>query len=216
MKTIQYNIYKYRELSDEAKQTARKHFEKNYDDSPYADDARASAKLAQEIYNKFKNIDGEICGTRLYAWIVNNIQPEIELRKFYYYSNNSNSIHSYYSDGSAKKYYKRGRFSRIQIDTDWSCGLSGMCYDYNFLKPIVEFMANPTDKTSNEDLARVSLDCIFRELMEQEYMAFFEEDQLSDYADINDYHFDEHGRIANIPHSAKEISELSEIISHIC
>lgn len=213
METIKLNIYRYSELSDEAKQSAMRYFEKHYDDSCYAEQARLSAREAQKIYDKFRHIEREIKGARLYKWIVNNILPELETRKFYHIM--GNRVVSYYSDGRASQYHK-GRFSRIQRETGWTYGLTGVCYDCDFLGPLYDFMNKPTDNTDNDDLARTDLDYIFRQIMDREYEDFFDDEWLSEYAgmNMNTHYFDKHGNhVCNslIPDDIK-----MDIYSDIC
>lgn len=68
-----------------------------------------------------------LCGKLLFRYINNNIMPHITKGKYY-------SIGKYI-DG---KYTYKCRRSRVILGYEDNCPLTGMCYDYYLLKPIID------------------------------------------------------------------------------
>lgn len=69
-----------------------------------------------------------LCGKLLFRYINNNIMPHITKGK--YYSTGK------YIDG---KYNYKCRRSRVILGYEDNCPLTGMCYDYYLLKPIIDY-----------------------------------------------------------------------------
>lgn len=69
-----------------------------------------------------------LCGKLLFRYINNNIMPHITKGK--YYSKGK------YIDG---KYNYKYRRSRVILGYEDNCPLTGMCYDYYLLKPIIDY-----------------------------------------------------------------------------
>ena len=148
--TITKEIFSFDELSDEAKEKARDWWRDGGLDDVWCRERQDSYYAAEKIYKDLHNIDGEISGSRLYAWIQNNLShiwTEI-------------CVFSKHEDGGFKsnwwdyKYdcvkYRNSRIKRV--NNIEGCPLTGVCYDYDFLQPIIEFMKCPSKDTSNEDL----------------------------------------------------------------
>lgn len=69
-----------------------------------------------------------LCGKLLFRYINNNIMPYITKGK--YYSTGK------YIDG---KYNYKCRRSRVMLEYKDNCPLTGMCYDFYLLKPIIDY-----------------------------------------------------------------------------
>lgn len=192
MKTIELKLYSFNELSDEAKEKAISEWLSgggSYDF--YYSERIASYRKAMEIYNQLKSIENEISGSRLVAYIENN------------FSNlwrNKNRI-SKHKDGKFKNcYYSykydclKFRVSRIfETNNIDNCPLTGVCYDIDFMEPIINFMKNPSSKITNIDLCEdmPSYESIYD--MDIEYMSSYE--YVSEHFEANDYEFTEDGKI---------------------
>lgn len=70
-----------------------------------------------------------LCGKSLFRYINNNIMPYIIKGKYF-------STSGKYIDG---KYKYRHKYSRVMFDYGDNCPLTGMCYDYYLLKPIIDY-----------------------------------------------------------------------------
>lgn len=70
-----------------------------------------------------------LCGKLLFRYINNNIMPYIIKGKYF-------STSGKYIDG---KYKYRHKYSRVMFDYGDNCPLTGMCYDYYLLKPIIDY-----------------------------------------------------------------------------
>jgi hypothetical protein len=152
MKTIEIKLFKFNELSEEAKQTAID----NYRNGPYFDDfwgpdRLASYKAAEKIYKDLRHIQEKIKGARLVAWIQNNLS---------HLWTDTNRI-SKHADGKIKNSYFQYKYDnpvRVKLSKVFktnnleNCPLTGVCYDFDFLQPIIDFLRNPDKNTTNLDL----------------------------------------------------------------
>lgn len=144
MRTVTETVYTYAELSEKAKQAVKSSWK--YDDF-WCEERKISMKEAQKLYNildpaNYDNYILDISGLRLYKYIVNNILPKLKL-------------HFKYVKGGGKyeshKAKSGERLSKIQYSYEPS-NLTGLCYDYDFLKPIMDFLKKPDENTTNLDL----------------------------------------------------------------
>lgn len=151
MKTIEIKLYKFAELSEEAKQTAIDNYRYQDNDDFWETDRLASYKAAKNIYDDLHNIQEEIKGARLVAWIENNLS---------HLWMNTNVI-SKHADGKIKnsyfayKYHNpiKYRLSKIfKTNNLDNCPLTGICYDFDFLQPIIDFLREPDKHTTNLNL----------------------------------------------------------------
>lgn len=106
-----------------------------------------------------------LCGKLLFRYINNNIMPYIIKGKYF-------SMSGKYIDG---KYKYKHKYSRVMFDYGDNCPLTGMCYDYYLLKPIIDYYnawcTYPED-FSLEDLMRQCYDNFFKSWHEEyEYWA---------------------------------------------
>lgn len=151
MKEIVLKVYKFDELSKDSQEKIIERERWNVMEqcmSAYNVDYEASMKAFGELTNAkvydyevgystcnfsygFKHSDiftENLCGKLLFRYINNNIMPHITKGKYY-------SIGKYI-DG--KYNYKRRR-SRVILGYEDNCPLTGMCYDYYLLKPIIDY-----------------------------------------------------------------------------
>lgn len=188
MRTEEIKIYKFDELSDEAKERAREWYREGMDDF-WMHERQESYQQAEEIYDALHSIEEEISGARLYAWIENNLSHIWD--KSCYYSK--------HIDGSIKKdwwSYKydciKKRRSRIKVVNNIEgCPLTGVTYDYDFLLPIIEFMKKPDSSTTNLDLELPS----YRDVAERDWEYMTSDEAVDETLEINDYEFTEDGNI---------------------
>lgn len=113
-----------------------------------------------------------LCGKLLFRYINNNIMPYIIKGKYF-------STSGKYIDG---KYKYRHKYSRVMFDYGDNCPLTGMCYDYYLLKPIIDYYnvwcTYPED-FSLEDLMGQCYDNFFKSWHE-EYEHWVDDEDLED------------------------------------
>jgi hypothetical protein len=182
MKTIEIKVYRFDELSEKAKEKAKESF--GYD-NPWENEIAESMRLAGGIYDEINKSD--LSGLRLYKWIVNNILPDLTAQKKYYVSNGS--YNSYFS--VKRKIYagEKARFSKIIKEID-ALHLTGVCFDYDFLEPLFDFLRNPIG-----DLSHVDVYYICDRIVEKEREYFFMDANFSEHCDINGIMFYENGKM---------------------
>lgn len=133
-------------------------------------DFRFKFKYNDPIYCHPTDYDKDIypnnlCGKLLFRYINNNIMPRIIKGRYF-------STPCKYVDG---KYEYKHKYSRVMFDYGDNCPLTGMCYDYYLLKPIIDYYnawcTYPED-FSLEDLMRQCYDNFFKSWHEEyEYWA---------------------------------------------
>lgn len=163
MRTETISIYKFSELSEKAKQRAiDKH---QYKDFWYSD-RKASYDAAKELYNKIRNIEGDVSGIRLYKFIQNNILPELRNRLLYYKQEGYEKGYSKYFSSKIQG-QKTARFSKIQYNEE-ATNLTGYSSDYAFLEPIFDFLKEPSVDMTSDRLYNVNLDRIWETLAQED------------------------------------------------
>lgn len=150
MKTIEIQLYKFNELTEKAKQTAINNWRNNGIEDVFQSERIDSYKKAKEIFKQLGNIEGEIFGSRLIAYIENNFSHLwTENNRISKHVNGkfNNCYYSYKSDCQSFKISKIFKTNNLE-----NCPLTGVYYDYVFLAPIIDFYSNPSKKTSNLNL----------------------------------------------------------------
>lgn len=183
MKTIELTLYEFSELSHEAQQVAIANLDLNYEMEFIWQDTLETIKVFQRIFPiEYQEIDytygnasckyvgqenhRNLSGIRLLKLLENNYLPDI--RKGKYRSTNSVAKHpcvkvTTYKNGNTFSAF----YSRIFFEYD-NCPLTGTCYDYDILKPILDFRKNPNDSITFEELLQ---DCLvsLAKALEREY-----------------------------------------------
>lgn len=188
MKQVTINLYEFSELSPKAKEKAKSQF---YDRcNPWGYEIYESMGEARKIYDKFNCPKETVSGIRLYKFIQNHILPCLRHYKLYYKDNGTTC--SYYA---SKKTDSNSRFSKIDFD-EYGYNLTGYCADYDFLKPIFDFLKNPTARKNSEDFYNTDLEMILNRVNESEIEAFFEDSNFAEHCEANGYFFTEYGELA--------------------
>lgn len=157
MRTIETILYKFDELSETAKSFAINEYIENYfqynRNYDFDDEISASFKKAEEIYDSLENIEGEIKGARLYTWLINNVASEWIRPDYFCFDGNDKIIHNDFSYKYTQGKYKKSRV--FETNNTENCPLTGVCYDFEFLEPIINFLKKPDSLTTNLGLAKL-------------------------------------------------------------
>lgn len=184
MKEITVKVYKFNELDERAKEKVVERWQSRCDFAdPYSSEYEATLKkferiMGIEIRNwsvdscrydyrvvfdlvtlipngDYREVDGdEIHGKYLWRYIMNNVWYNMFPSKKFY------DVNAGYD--REKKRWNKQRFSWV-IREDWKdCVLTGMCYDYDILKPIADYLSKPyNDNYTLRDLVEDCLDNFF-------------------------------------------------------
>lgn len=209
MRTITVELFKFAELSEDAKKIALANVRNKFlshDDFDYSE-YKASLDafcndLGIEINDWSYGLDGcdvdysldnvmgdRISGARLYTWIMNNVkglQPGPRV-----YTVPRDVVR--YGFKSVDHVVKR--MSGIYRAAD-CCNYTGVCHDETLLQPFREFLKNPTDETQLADLIRDAIDGYCSAMLEE--LEYQETDEYTaDYIDGNgdDLEFTAYGSI---------------------
>lgn len=176
MKTIEIKILTFEELSQEAKETAIQQFRERQQHDFIYEDARATVEAFNKVFNieegrrswldySISHIEDnilELSGIRLRTYIINNFYNDIFKPKFIKSLKNTEARHrnvknKTYKNGNKSAFY----YSAINVSID-GCPLTGMCYDYDMLKPIYEFLEfKDIEKCKNTTFADLIEDCFY-------------------------------------------------------
>ena len=192
MRQIAISIYDYNELSEESKNNAYSYWLEHifFFDDEY-----------KESLNKFCDIfslKGVEYGFDEYNYYINcstlsrydNTLKDIKGLKLYKYLWNY-----YFDDLYGYRYYWshtigcfKNRRSRILINKDNSCVLTGSCWDYYLVKPLHDFMEHySNEKYENTTLKELLSQCLhdFIEAMQKDYEYSISKEAFEE--DINNY-----------------------------
>lgn len=155
MRTLEIKLYKFSELSEEAKKVAIENYRNEGVEDFWWSERVASFEKAEKIYQSIAdacNYGKTIKGARLYTWIMNNLSDQwLDTKCISKEADGKFSIseYEYKYNGSTKK--RRSKiFKQNNLD---NCFLTGVCYDTDFMQPIIDFLKNPSEDINNEDLA---------------------------------------------------------------
>ena len=199
-RTITKTVYELSELEGSAKEEALHNMILNFD-YPWGSENEDTLREFEKIFPvkvkrfqyggyggkyidfDFENYDeiADLSGIRLMKYIYNNYFYDIYKGKYYNkcYAENGRFIHKY-------------RYSKIKFEE--CCNLTGYCIDIDILKPIWDFLKNPNDFTTFEDLMQECLES-WLSACEKDHDGFYGEESLIEHAEINNIEFDENGNI---------------------
>jgi len=210
METKSYNVYKYSELSDDAKESAIEQFRTDMD-YPWNTENVATLDAFCDIFgitcndwsyggcNSYINANTmpgfdyseveEFTGIRLLKYIYNNYYSDLVSAKQYWATFKEGKIEHKNCVGTNSKHRK----SKISVDK-YPCVFTGYCMDNEITGPIFDFLDNPCDNTTIEDLLQNCLES-WVSACNSDYEACFEEDYIVDMIEANDYDFTAEGKI---------------------
>ena len=213
MKKVEVAIYKFEELSKNAKEEARLNIEEMYTGMEM--DAQDINKTMENFASFFdislKNwqLDSFVRYTYSYESNVENMDY-LRLRKYL--------LNNYYDAFYLKRYYgemdytKLNKISKNRVVTDYSicaqrisrilfkdtdCPFTGVCWDIDILKPLNEFIRNPTKGTTWEHL----FDACFKNLINAYKISleYYESDEyIIDTCNNNNHMFFANGQLYNL------------------
>lgn len=213
MRTECKTIFKINELSDEAKEKALKKWCEKHE-FVWGDEVVATLEKGAELfgfkltnycidYNSANRSSAstsfrydyedeifDLTGRRLYAYLVHMTSEFIKPIVYSLHANGKkkSSYFAYKYDGCTKK-----RFSRIiRVDTIDDYPMTGVCYDYSFLEPLVKFLKEPNNTTTFKELFDDCIHGLFVDV-EAEWESELTMEYFEDHAEANNYEFFEDG-----------------------
>jgi hypothetical protein len=201
MQTITLELFKFNELSEDAKQTAIDNYRYSGNHCGDAGEIIDSAKAASELFNlktgrqysdvSTCHIDDDILelkGVRAYKYLLNNYGGELFKRAYIKHYDTHKIIPQFYCERKTYKNGNKSTFVYSKYKTTDSCVLTGFCYDDDILQPVYDFLAKPCKNTTIQD--------IFEELGEAIAKAFADyedwvtsDEYISEVLECNNYDF---------------------------
>ena len=213
MKTVTVQTFSFSELSENAKQVAIKNYRNNCNNNPSEFDYNEAYQSVKAFHNIFgtkeslyynswleistENIDDDILclrGVRLYKYIVNNFYDNLFKPKYLKYfdkhfkhkmiQNKTNNTGQQYSFA----------YSNIQKSNDYV--LTGVCWDYDLLQPIYDFLTKIYDCITYKDLLE---NCFISLKKSLEYQSeFYDTDEyITEQLESDDIDYLESGKQFN-------------------
>ncbi len=210
MKTITVNLYQFSELSEDAKEKVIENFRDGNTDFWFLDEVRNSFDKFCDLFSiKWSQIDyqepyrneysiqlddciKELSGQRLATYIWNNYKNDLFKRK-YLKSFDGHKKHINIVNHTAKGTRKEYCNYYSSLKKDNSCVLTGVCYDYDLLQPIYDFLDKPTDT----DFETLLNDCIYSlcHSVSSEIDYQNSDEAITETIEANEYYFDEDGNL---------------------
>lgn len=207
MRTIRTKVYKFSELSKQAKENAVNNYRnEGYYNQFYFEEVIESCKAMAYLFDlKFgrgytdircSHINDDILelkGIRLLKYVVNNYWQYLFKGKYY------GKLVDTFKDGSkipVSKEHPAGlrhvkRYSKCTFEN--SCTLTGVCYDNDILQPVYDFLKRPGLSTTFEDLIKDIENAIQKTF--DEVQDWINSDEfIQDEIEANEYEFTADGR----------------------
>ena len=138
-----------------------------------------SHKYSEEVMN--------LKGIRLLKYIHNNFFDAIFKGKYFSLWSKKEKTYKYHKEGCS---VLKSRHSKVMFTKD--CTLTGVCYDLGILDPIYDFIKNPSENVTFEDLIQRCLDNFEEAIDRQEEYNNSDEGVLES---LEDNEFTEDGKI---------------------
>jgi len=201
MRTITTTVYKFNELSDEAKDNAIENYRNSDKEYFWLDENRETMEKFAKLFpievtnwsyggrgegvSFTSSMDGaieELTGQRLATYLWNNYKRDLFKGK--YYSKQR-------ATSTPEKYQYVKRYSRIQLEN--SCVLTGYYMDNEILDPIYQFLDSPR----NINFLELLEECFDAWVMacNQEIESQDSDEYIADHLEANNYEFTEEGEI---------------------
>ena len=209
MKTVEINICKFSELSEEAKGSVINKWRNNGIDVNYIyDEAYATVNKFNELFGinegsrswldfNTDHIDDsilELKGIRLRTYIINNFWHGLYKGKYFSLWSKKDISFKHYKNGYP---VLKSRNSKVIFDN--SCTLTGVCYDHSMLQPVYDLIEwnEKSDYNSNLDFESLIEDCFhnLKSDLESEVEYMNSDEAITETIEANDYDFTEDGDI---------------------
>lgn len=209
MKTIEINLYKFDELSEQAKQRAIENERLNGIDTSFIyDEARNKVEWFCDIFNCFSDsrnwleynyFDAEheeilsFTDERLRKFIINNFWHDLHIGKYYSLWSKKDQNPHYTPNGSAPWGKLKTRYSKNNIRAFMR--FTGVCYDESILQPIYEFLdGKGYELYTIDELFTACFQKLSNDI-DNQIEAMLSDEYISEQLQCNDYNFLESGEI---------------------
>jgi hypothetical protein len=204
-------VYRFRELSDKAKEKAHDKWSNDGWEFPWESDWQHTLKEFADDFpieitdwevstSRHSYVDltftgsdelAEISGIRLMAHLYHNHFSSLFRGRYYSLWSKTDRNPHWTEDGSAPRGALKLRHSKVMFDSQ-ACVLTGYMADENILEPMYAFLKEPDPKMTYEALLRQCLDSWVSGYAEDmEYCSSME--YFADEAEANEYEFDING-----------------------
>jgi len=204
MRTIEVCLYKFDELSEDAKRNALDNY--NVDTVHYWNDAHQTVKDFHNLFGTREGRDSwldiyiehvdsnilELSGFRLQKFLWNNFHDVLFSKKTFSLWSKKDVSYKHYKDG-----YPVLKQRKSKVLTTSCCVLTGWCYDDDILEPIYKFLEcrNFDNSPGFEGLLYECLESLRKSLENEDEYNESDEAKIREI-EANDYEFDEVGNIA--------------------
>lgn len=196
-------LYKFDELSDEAKERARNWYREGNEFGWFGEchDSIKAFEKALPIKIRDYELGGyrpssvsfsvtddnvvELKGLRLRTWLINHFWNDLEEGK-------------YYIGANGRTVSLDAKHRRSNATKEVSCPFTGVCYDENLLDPIRDFIFKFTPRQAETTLKELLEDCFssLQKAIEDEIEYQNEDEQVDESIRANEYEFYENGERA--------------------
>lgn len=206
MRTIRIKLYKFNELSKDAKEKAINDW-RNSDNYFYFQEIEESVKSVIELFNlktgrtlddiRTSHIDDcilELKGVRLYKYLINNYSNDLFKPKYIKLINGIKTGKQFIF--KVHKDHKGEPYTQIYSKNFVSdcCTLTGICYDNDILQPVYDFLKKPESNTTFEDLIKDIENAISKCYRDTEEWINSDE-YIIETIEANEYEFTQDGKL---------------------
>lgn len=213
MRTIRRKVYKFSELSEQAKEKAVNNFRNEGIDTDYIYDE--ACQTVEEFHKLFGTSEGrntwlecntnsiddnilELKGVRLRTYLLNNFGADLYSGKYYKsWGSEKKLFHKKVTSKASKnkdgKYFWNAYYGLPLAPFNHSCELTGVCYDEYLLQPIYDFIesGHKTDSFKYVTFQMLLDDCFesLERSLESEVEYRNSAEAISEDIEANEYEF---------------------------
>ena len=217
MRTIRTKIYLFSELNSAAQEKAINDFRNSGVETDFIYfDIEKTVKAFNDVFNiktgrnswlefSTNHIDDDILnlsGLRLRKYLLNNFGATLYQRKYLKNGGISDNFKKYHPMRKQREILEncenKGKisvsyYSNIFVSEN-ECNLTGVCYDYDIMQPIYDFLKNPDQNTNFNDLIDQCFEAI-NKTVKNEIDYLNSDEAIKETLTNNDYEFTKDGNI---------------------
>lgn len=207
-RTIRTRVYKFNELSEQAKKVAIENYRsQDGNNSHYFDEITDSVKAVGELFDlKFGRSYSDVrtghiaddllnlSGIRLYKYLMNNYYSFLFTPKYIKLFHSVKNWKPFIC--RVKKSHKGDSYTQVYsknfVNND--CPLTGVCYDNDILQPVYDFLKKPDKSTTYDDLLE-EIESAIESTYRSTEKWLNSDEFIKDEIQANDYEFTKDGKL---------------------
>lgn len=191
MRTVEINIYKMNELSEEIQEKIVNDFRINNDLPFFSEILNSMQAIAKHLEVQITNYE---FSDNINFVDSTSLSNEEEIEKFSIHRTYRYIVNHYSSILKQNKVYEKNGKKRVSkiIKEDSCCPFTGVCFDEDFLDVIRKYLNVPDYRTVN-DIIKETLNCAIK-MFRTECVDYFSKENILGVSEANNWEYTEDGK----------------------